>query len=286
MVQGIVMRCFGRFLGSALIVLGALAPTPPAQAQQSAAELKNPKVLIDYLEARSPSYRPLFDWVRQKKILEQYQEFMAPLKLPTPLRVRTMQCGAVNAYYDPDEWAIKLCYEIIADILKNAPQKTTAQGFTRDDAIIGGIASILLHETGHALFDILEVPVLGREEDAADQIGGFVALQFGRNLAMLMSKGAAYTWMSYALSGPPIYWDTHSTPAQRFYNYLCLGYGADPDGFKDMVQKGMLPKNRADGCAAEYQQAKLAFAKTILPHIDPELMKKVQAIKWFADATP
>ena len=42
-----------------------------------------------------------------------------------------------------------------------------------------GFVSTMLHETGHAIFYLLEIPIFGREEDAADAIASYVALQFG-----------------------------------------------------------------------------------------------------------
>ena len=74
--------------------------------------------------------------------------------------------------------------------------------------------------------------------------------------------------------------------AQRFYNTLCLAYGGEREWFKDFVDKGWLPKERADNCANEYQQVKYAFVKTILPFIDQDLMKKVQARDWLKAAAP
>ena len=53
----------------------------------------------------------------------------------------------------------------------------------RDAQLAGSFAGIILHESGHALFDILDVPIFGREEDAADEIAAFVALQFQRQVA-------------------------------------------------------------------------------------------------------
>ena len=52
----------------------------------------------------------------------------------------------------------------------------------------------LLHETGHAAFDIMDIPVFGREEDAADQFEGLLALQFGKETARTVVKGDAYFW--------------------------------------------------------------------------------------------
>jgi hypothetical protein len=59
-----------------------------------------------------------------------------------------------------------------------------------------------------------------------------------------------------------------------------LGYGGDPQLFKEFVDKGWLPKERASNCASEYQQIRFAFSKTIMPYVDQNLMKAVQAKDW------
>jgi hypothetical protein len=41
-----------------------------------------------------------------------------------------------------------------------------------------------------------------------------------------------------------------------------------------------LPPARAANCSTEYQQVRAAFIKTVLPFIDPEMMKVVQARDW------
>ena len=71
----------------------------------------------------------------------------------------------------------------------------------------------------------------------------------------------------------------HSTPAQRFHNFLCIAYGGDPEAFKDFVGK-WLTKARLETCAHEYRQVRNAFNKTLMPHIDQELLKQVQAMQW------
>jgi hypothetical protein len=112
-------------------------------------------------------------------------------------------------------------------------------------------------------------------------MASFIALQFSKDVARTITRGYAYFW---SVLGNPKEWaqysDEHGTSAQRFYNTLCLGYGGDPQTFKEFVDKGWLPKERAANCAAEYEQIKLAFEKTILPFVDLELMKRVQARDW------
>ena len=153
--------------------------------------------------------------------------------------------------------------------------------------MVGAFVGVMLHEVGHAVFYMLDVPVFGREEDAADQIASFIVLQFNRDVARTVTRGLAYVW---SVLGNPKEWaqyaDEHGTAAQRFYNTLCLAYGGEREWFKDFVDKGWLPKERADNCASEYQQVKYAFVKTILPFIDQDLMKKVQARDWLKAAAP
>jgi hypothetical protein len=74
--------------------------------------------------------------------------------------------------------------------------------------------------------------------------------------------------------------DIHGVAAQRFYNVLCIAYGAERDLFNDFVQKGLLPKDRAATCESEYRQIVRAYVDLVAPHVDPDAQKKVQAMEW------
>jgi hypothetical protein len=255
---------------------GAAQPRPPELAANS-------RVIIDYIDpmARFPRSQATLDRLRKRQVLEELSMFLSPLRLPRMLRIRTKSCGMVNAFYVGSEWAINLCYEFYEHLETMAPQTTSPQGYTRDEVIVGGFIDAIFHELGHALFDILNVPVFGREEDAADQLSAFLMLQFGKDVARTTIKGAAFTYLNTKNPRSRAeYADEHGTDAQRFFNYVCLAYGGEPEAFRDYVDSGVLPKVRAQGCAREYQLVRRAFAKTILPHIDVELMKKVQSVQW------
>jgi hypothetical protein len=73
--------------------------------------------------------------------------------------------------------------------------------------------------------------------------------------------------------------DVHGLPVQRFYNLLCMAYGADPVLFADLVEKKYLPESRARGCADEYKQVTYAVQKLISPYMDRKLSKKAKAGK-------
>ena len=124
--------------------------------------------------------------------------------------------------------------------------------------------------------NLLRLPVLGREEDTADQIAAFVMLQFGRDIARTLIKGETFGWNQRQRTASR-FWGPHSTALQRQHTFLCLAYGSDPQGFEDFVTKfRWLPKARADNCANEYQQVLHAFRETIVPHLDMALVKQMR----------
>jgi hypothetical protein len=59
--------------------------------------------------------------------------------------------------------------------------------------------------------------------------------------------------------------NVHGTPAQRFFNVLCIAYGADQKLFADVVEKKYLPEDRADGCVDEVRAGGLCVQDAYRP---------------------
>jgi hypothetical protein len=113
-------------------------------------------------------------------------------------------------------------------------------------------------------------------------------LQFGKEQAHRLITGAAYSYRKYVerpeVTAPlAAFSEAHAAPAQRFYNLLCLAYGADATLFAGLVEKGYLPKDRAKGCKREYDQVAFAFRDLIVPHLDQQLAKQVLDKAWLPD---
>ena len=268
-----------RLLGAFAVAILAMQPGLAA-AVEIPPELQNSRIGFIYEPPRSPKYQALYERLMNRKVLEELKAFLSPLRLPRKLVLNLRECGEANAYYSRSNGLV-LCYEYIDYMESLAPKDTTPEGFTRAEGIAGAFIEVTLHELGHGVFDNLDVPIFGREEDAADEFAGFLMLQFSPDLAMLTIKGAAWSYLSQEQDWKGnSFADEHGTERQRFYNYLCLGYGAMPALFQSVVDKGLLPPGRAGHCAREYQQAKNAFVQTILPFVDQEMMKIVQGVRW------
>jgi len=262
-----------------LIVLTAGVCLAISLCPATAAPYKSNQVRVEYVPPKNPAHRPIYERLKQVRALERLQTLLSPFRLPHPLFLKVSGCdGVSNAWYE--EGFVTVCYEFLADILKNALEKTLPSIITPDDAILGPFMDVFLHETGHAVFDQLKVPVLGREEDAADLFSAYIMLHLGKDDARRLILGNAYQYKEDVVN-PQVpltkYSDEHGIPAQRFFNVLCIGYGADQKLFADVVEKGYLPKARAESCGGEYDQAAFAFKTLIGPYIDRKLAKKVLA---------
>jgi hypothetical protein len=249
---------------------------------------KTNRVSVSYVVPKNPAHQPIYERMKERRALERLKEFLSPFRLPSTLKVKLAGCdGEADAFYEDDE--ITICYEYINELWTNMPAETTADGMAPMDAIMGPLYDTSLHEFGHALFDMLDVPQFGREEDAADQVSAYIILQLGKTEARRLIMGTAYAYMAEARrAAPPSlkeFAGEHGTPAQRAFNLLCMAYGADPKLFGDFVTKGYLPKKRADVCEDEYQQVAYAFETLIGRHIDRTLAKRILDRSWLPEIT-
>lgn len=271
----------GRWAVGAALALLACAHAPGGAATAGGAEAAaSGSVGFEYRPPANPDHRALADALRQRRALELFAEALAAVRLPRPLTLVLQGCdGSSNAWYDPNEGTVIFCYEYVAEIARNAP-RAAEKGVAAADALDGPFAFVLLHETSHAIFDLLAVPVLGHEEDAADQVAGYVLLKTGRVAAGRLLAGAAWMYLNDARARKPDesdFADVHALDAQRFYNVLCLAYGSDPEFFAGLVAKGHLPAERAETCWEEWRQVDHAVRALIQGQVDPEAAARFRA---------
>lgn len=130
-----------------------------------------------------------------------------------------------------------------------------------DDFVAANVLSIFYHELGHAIVDIEAVPIFGQEEDAADVFSIFLidALYDDAGAEALAYDAALGFWGEAILRESEGYevawWDTHGPNEQRFYNTVCIFYGANPEARDDFAEDMELPEDRAESCPEEYELA-------------------------------
>jgi len=271
-----------RLLAAVLAAAAVLGCGASAAAQP--AELKHDRFRTEYVEPDDPTHAELYAALRDARVLEKFRSFLSFIRLPRILTLRLTSCdGEDNAWYDADERSITVCYEYLARVRGIAPAAPTPAGVTPENAFSGPLLEVFLHEIAHALFDQLRLPILGREEDAADQLAALILLHLEPRAARDTVAGVAWMYATDARQakvGGAAYANVHSLDAQRFYNLLCLAYGAEPELFADVVRDKHLPEDRAEGCRDEYRQVAYAVRTLMRPYIDLPQRDRMLAREW------
>jgi hypothetical protein len=243
--------------------------------QLDAAEAATPApIRIAYVPPKNSEHTALYQELRDKKVLERVRDSLVGMRLPKQLTIKVEGCdGDVNASYDEDEKVVSICYEYllyIQSLAHGLPPAAVAEGLTPENYVTGPFLEVVLHELSHAVFDLKKVPVLGREEDAADQVTAYLLLQLGEQEARRTIASIATMFASEAKETKLDFANEHGLPAQRFYNLLCLSYGKDPKMFRDLVARGFLPQARAEQCGDEYRQVQFAVSR-LMPDLKGSL---------------
>ncbi len=273
------------------------------------------KLTIVYGPA-SPKLQPIRDMLIKAQVLERLQRFLSPLRLKKDLVVQTAECGSLQRgeYYAFVPYVpgkpVTLCYEFVQVAQIFAPYSYDLLAgqtlVSREMAIEGPIAQEVLHDVALALFDQLDIPVWGREEDAADNVAAMSMMYFGKDVALKSVLGSAYflkqlddaltavknqnnqvVGHSYSmryLAGirPPL--------LQRYYNLLCMAVGNDPITFSGLIA---FPPNKptdytfswdkAQECQGVYHEAADGFKRLILDkYVDQSKLAQIKNVNWFA----
>jgi len=243
-------------------------------------------IKIEYEVPKDPAMQKAYDMARGARSLEMMQVIFSSFRLPEDLHMKYVNCdGIPNAYFfrENEKPTIRVCYEYLTSVYDMMPKEKTAEGITPREAFTGQLLFAIAHEFGHAVFDIYNLPVLGRQEDAADQFATHFLLHFGGALAQRLIWGAAYSYNDYmknAKDKPKVtlpvteFASDHGSPEQRFYNLVCIAYGFDAKIFATVVDKGYLPDRRAKVCEFEYSNLSYAITKLVGPHLDQDKAEK------------
>lgn len=246
------------------VVLGALLAVPlPLTAA--------PGFRVEYQPVTHPEYAEWQQQLRQEQVLEGIAaDLNATFRLATEVILTFAECDEENAFYSSEEQQITLCYELLDGMYRNFEAELEDPDEV-EDAVMGATAFIFFHELGHALVDIYDLPITGREEDAVDQLATLVLADGTEEGEQSALDGATSFYHDSEEDEGEIdesaFWDEHSMNAQRFYNIVCWVYGHDPELHSDLTEDGVLPEERAEQCEGEWEQLESSWTRLLKPHL-------------------
>ena len=239
----------------------AAAPAPvPAEAQPPLEGAG--AFVVAYGEVEDTLFARWQGEFRQNEYLEGIAEWLNGwIALPANVTLAFAECGEPNAFYQEDDRAVLLCLELVEEL-----DTIFAGDPDPEQAVEDALLFTLLHEVGHALVHVLELPVTGREEDAVDQLAALIladGTEDGDEAALNGVRGLPDDGQLDELA----FADEHALTAQRFYNVVCLLYGQDPDTYAAWVDDGTLPPERADRCPVEYERTARSWDRLLAPYL-------------------
>ncbi|MFB7578580.1 DUF4344 domain-containing metallopeptidase [Streptomyces hydrogenans] len=187
-----------------------------------------------------------------------------------------------NPYWDEETGRITYCYGFVDDARRVFSRVDTdgtpaERAAAVDEDVVGLSNGVLFHELGHALVDLYDLPVTGREEDAVDQLAVLLLASGDERhadyaISAINAWGAMWEASEGGDPGVAGYSDVHSMDGQRFFNWACWLYGSDPARFADAVDDegnpdGVLPRDRAALCPAEFRRVDSSWRTLLAPHL-------------------
>ena len=191
-------------------------------------------------------------------------------ELPNPLLIKGVNGFGGGPFYNPEDNSITLPYQFATAVI-GVISETNPQGSeTEWGEAVGAVNSfIFAHEFGHALIHNFNLPVLGREEDAADGIATVLLLKAPEGATY--AAEAAEFWDAFSgRQNPPAlaeYADNHSFDRQRAYNILCWVGGSDEAILQALAENEIVPEERLVSCPAEWALLRESAEQVLSPDL-------------------
>lgn len=210
--------------------------------------------LADPLNAEEAAFA---DYFAQSDVLDTLiSDLNGEIRLQQDVTVTFRPGSADSVYYWRGE--IFVTYGFIADLVRLFTQHgdfDTEQYWAEfESKIVPVVVETVLHEVGHALLDVNEIPKYAgeNEEILADQLAFFVVSEFYDEPGAFVPVMDHYGYRSNETQ-PSAAATEHPSDLDRARNYMCWIYGHDPALLDEEWARQYLGE-RLDGCSNEYQE--------------------------------
>lgn len=158
------------------------------------------------------------------------------------------------------------------------------------DFAVNNSVMILYHEIGHLFVGELGLPVLGKNEDAADSLSAVFLLEESDEWSDAVLRDAAEGWYLSPYNGKSelgnwAFMGQHSLDKQRSFFFVCMMVGNNPEYYGELATSYEMDAAKQESCGYQYRQAADSWKKLLEPHeIDDENQPVGQITVQYDDA--
>jgi hypothetical protein len=180
--------------------------------------------------------------------------------------------------------------QVVVDLASDPRFRGLSEPQRRDrvEFVVGNVLFAVMHEVGHMAISELRLPVLGREEDAADAFATVIGLKIGSALSHRILTQSARGWFlsdrrNQKEEIKTVFYDEHGLDQQRAYYIVCIMVGSDPEKFSELAAKTALPPERQASCMGDFSNASWSWNKALEPFIRPDNAPKAEITVTYQD---
>lgn len=246
-------------LYSLLLILSLAAPVSDADSRFIQVSYAKPHNKIDAAN---------LEILKRSDVVQGFMELVdSEFKLKYPIK---LQFGAADGpLYDPEPHELQIPYEFLEETKERfAKARYEQTGVSVEDAMLDAVQHTLFHELAHALIAMYDLPIVGKEEDAADNLATVLLIEYLEDGAEVAISAADL----FDLEGEELktlseedFWDEHSLDAQRYYTTMCQVFGSDPKKYQSVKTEAGFDQERAANCPADYELVRDNWFKLLEP---------------------
>lgn len=197
-------------------------------------------------------------------------ELNKDLSLSNPIVIDFMQVEDPDEgpYYDPEEQKIVVPYHFWTYVYDELNEDTQGAMAPDELNILTGdvVIHTLYHEIAHALIDVNEFAITGREEDAADELAVLMILDHFEKGSHIALTAADFFELegSYQdeITDEDLFGE-HALDDQRFFNTVCLVYGYGDAQAKEIMIELEVDEERLGICEEDFDKRRAAWDKLL-----------------------
>ncbi len=183
------------------------------------------------------------------------------LDLPSPVQISFTTGKPGPLYYDGQ---IYIPYEFLNLVNTMSKPAMATDIDYRAQVILDVTEFVIYHEVGHAIIDKLDIPVLGKEEDAVDQFAAIISAVWDLEEIALSAAGVFELFgANKSEFNKEDFWDSHSLDQQRMYNIVCLLYGNEPKVYAKIANDFGFTAEFKDRCKRDFAEASRSWLRLL-----------------------
>ena len=255
---------------ASMLVLLSVLSTSNAVAKES------PRFEISYSKANNNAEQKVESWLKDAPEMAMISSLINDeIKFKKPLKL--IFGGEDGPLFDNSINHILIPYGFLQEVeerFKNA-KYASENGVSNKEATMDALMHTIFHELAHALISQFDLPVLGKEEDAADGLASMLLIEYlDEGQEVVISAADLFDLESHDITEYQAedYWDEHSLDIQRYYSSMCHVYGSSPKKYKQIKVAEKFSDEKAENCIDDYD----ILVNSWLTLLEPYLKSKNQ----------